>query len=587
MILFLRDEVSKNRMSKHKHEENNNEVKQIKTFQSRIIWLQILFASVILIFIVYLFCIQVLDLRQYRLKAQNQRRGSTFSLRGDIYDRNGIKLAGDTIYYDIFARPADYVHDEEELAKILAPILKVSQFNLTETLKRNEPLISLKKGVDRQTYSEIAKLRLREIPMDPKNIRVYPQGALASHVLGYYNADADISAGVEYTASDKLEHVENKINIERTPRGKIIYDLNTNPIEALKPQKGENVTLTIDTAIQHICEKELNKAIKKHKAARGAVIVMNPKNGEILAYAVYPFFDPNKFKDATLLQTKNWTLTDVFPPGSTFKAITVASAMELGKIDKYTQINDTGKIKVGWWTIKNYDYNKHPHPGLVDLVYLFEHSSNVGSVLIAQKMTSTEFYDMLKKFGFGEKTGIDLPGESVGILKSPNKWDSSDHATMSYGYGTSVTAIQMVSAISALANNGVRVTPHVIKYSPEEAAIKIKETRVMSEKNAKAITELLTTAVNNGKTILKEGNYNIAAKTGTSIKPKDNSAGYTNKLYTSVFGYLPATDPQILVYVIIDSAQGYEIWGNTVAVPIFKEIVNQITRILNLTPDKK
>lgn len=567
--------------------EDDNEKKQIKIFQGRIIGLQIFFAGVIILFIVYLFCIQVLDIHKYRIKAQNQRRGSSFSLRGDIYDRNGIKLAGDTIFYDIFARPADYVHDEEELAKILAPILKVSQFNLTEKLKRREPLISLKKGADRQTYSQIAKLRLREIPMDPKNIRVYPQGALASHILGYYNADANVSAGVEYTAGDKLEHVENKINIERTPRGKIIYDLNTNPIDALKPQKGENVTLTIDTAIQHICEKELNKAIKKHKALRGAVIVMNPKNGEILAYAVYPFFDPNKFKDATFLQTKNWTLTDVFPPGSTFKAITVASAMETGKINKHTKINDTGKIKAGWWTIKNYDYSKHPRPGLIDLVYLFEHSSNVGSVLVAQKMTSTEFYDMLKKFGFGEKTGIDLPGESVGLLKSPNKWDSSDHATMAYGYGTSVTAIQMVSALSALANNGVRVTPHVIKYSPEEAAVKIKETRVMSEENAKSITELLTASINRGNTILKEGNYNIAAKTGTSIKPKENGAGYTNKLYTSVFGYLPSTDPKILIYVIVDSAQGYEIWGNTVAVPIFKEIANQVTRMLNLTPDKK
>ena len=320
---------------------------------------------------------------------------------------------------------------------------------------------------------------------------------------------------------------------------------------------------------------------------RGAVIVMNPKNGEILAYAVYPFFDPNKFKDATFLQTKNWTLTDVFPPGSTFKAITVASAMEAGKINRFTKVNDTGKIKVGWWTIENYDYRKHPRPGLIDLVYLFEHSSNVGSVLVAQKMSSQEFYDMLRKFGFGEKTGIDLPGESVGLLKPASKWDASDHATMSYGYGTSVTAIQMVSAMSALANNGVRVTPHVIKYSPEEAAVRIKKTQVMSAENAKIVTDLLMTSVNRGSTLLKEGNYNIAAKTGTSRKPKENGGGYTNKLYTSAIGYLPAKDPQVLIYVIVDSAQGYEIWGNTVAVPIFREIANQVTRIMNLTPDKK
>ncbi len=564
----------------------DSEKEQIKIFQKRIVFLQVFFVVFISIFLVYLFAIQVMDVRKYRIKALNQRRASTFALRGDIYDRNGIKLAGDTVFYDVFARRADYVHEPEELAKILAPILKESQFNLTEKLKRKEPMISLKKGVDRQTYSQIAKLKLREIPMDPKNIRVYPQGSLAAHVLGYYNADADVSAGVEYTAGSKLEHIENKVKIERTPKGNIIYDLNTNPLEALKPQKGNSVTLTIDTAIQHICEKELYKAITKFKALRGAVIVMNPKNGEILAYAVYPYFDPNKFKEATYLQTKNWTLTDVFPPGSTFKAITVASAMETGKINRYTKVNDTGIIKVGWWPIKNYDYAKNPYPGLIDLVYLFEHSSNVGSVLVAQKMSSTEFHGMLKKFGFGEKTGIDLPGESVGLLKAPQKWDASDHAAMSYGYGTSVTAIQMVSAMSALANGGVRVTPHVIKYSPEEAELKVKKTQVMSPENAKIVTDLLTQSVNRGHTLLREGNYNIAAKTGTSIKPKENGSGYTNKLYTSAIGFLPSSDPQVLIYVIVDSAQGYEIWGNTVAVPIFREIANQVTRIMNLTPDK-
>jgi len=371
-----------------------------------------------------------------------------------------------------------------------------------------------------------------------------------------------------------------------TPRGKVIYNISTDPIATTKPIKGQDVTLTIDAAVQHVCEKSLMKVIQQYKAYRGSVIVMNPRNGEILAYAVYPYFDPNNFKTATYFQTKNWTLTDVFPPGSTFKAITIACAMELGKINKNTKVNDTGKIKVGWWTIKNYDYNKHPNPGLIDLVYLFQHSSNVGSVLVAQMMNKFEYYDMLKKFGFGEKTGIDLPAESIGILKSPIKWDSSDHASMSYGYGSSVTAIQMVSAVSAIANDGIRVTPHVIKYSPEEEAIKVKKTQVMTPEHARAVTDLLTASINNSKSIIKMDHYNIAAKTGTSIKPKENGAGYTTKLYTSIVGYLPSSDPQVLIYVIVDSAQGAEIWGNTVAAPIFKEISTQLTHILNLQPDK-
>ena len=232
------------------------------------------------------------------------------------------------------------------------------------------------------------------------------------------------------------------------------------------------------------------------------------------------------------------------------------------------------------------DYNRHPNPGMIDLVYLFEHSSNVGAVLVAQMMSKYEFYNMLKKFGFGNKTGIDLPGESVGLLKSPARWDASDHASMGYGYGSSVTAIQMVAAIAAIANDGTWITPHVIKYTPEEEAIKIKKVQVMTPEHARVVTELLTESINRGKSPIKSDSFNIAAKTGTSIKPKENGSGYTDKLYTSIVGYMPSSDPQVLIYVIVDSAQGGEIWGNTVAAPIFKEISTQISHILNLQPDK-
>ncbi len=557
-----------------------------KTFSERLMWLQIVFVILTALFVVYLFAVQVLDVRHFRIKAKNQRRANSFVMRGNIYDRNGIKLATDTVFYDIYVRKDDIDHKPEELAKMLAPILKISPMTLLEKINQDVPLISLKKNVDRRTRDQIAKLNLREVPMDKKSIRTYPQGTLAAHVLGYYNFDADVASGIELTAKDKLESVSKASDLEVTPKGKVIYNISTDPVAVTKPVKGQDVTLTIDAAVQHVCEKALMKSIEKFKALRGAVIVVNPNNGEILAYAVYPYFDPNNFKSATSFQTKNWTLTDVFPPGSTFKTITVASAMELGKVNRYTKVHDTGKIKVGWWTIKNYDYNRHPNPGMIDLVYLFEHSSNVGSVLVAQMMDKNEYYGMLKKFGFGQKTGIDLPGESVGLLKPAAKWDASDHASMGYGYGSSVTAIQMVAAVSAIANGGTWITPHVIKYSPEEEAIKIKKVQVMTPEHAHEITALLTESINRGKTAVKMDNFNVAAKTGTSIKPKENGAGYTNKLYTSIVGYLPSSNPQVLIYVIVDSAQGGEIWGNTVATPIFREIATQITHILNLQPDK-
>lgn len=563
--------------------------KRQRSFDRILSWLYILFILFAVALIIHLFFIQVIDIKKYRVKARNQRAGQNFSVRGDIYDRTGLKLATDKVFYNVFARRADYDEDEsspEVIAKKLAPILKMSKEELLKKLNSQNQIIAVKKDIDRNTAKEIAKLHLRAISLDKKNTREYPQGTLAAHILGYYNFDADIANGVEYTQKDKLEHVENEVKFQRTQKGKIIYDFMTDPVATATNPKGQDVTLTIDAAIQHICEKELEKMVKEKEALRGTVLVMNPKNGEILAYAVYPNYDPNNFRNASPDLIKNWTLTDVFPPGSTFKIVTVASAMELGKINEHSTVLDTGKTTIGKWEIKNYDYDVHPYPGNISLEYLFEHSSNIGSINIAKTMTPKEFYDMLKKFGFGSKTGIDLPGESVGLLPYYGNWDQGIHATMSYGYGTSVTAMQMISAVQALANNGVKVTPHVVKYSPEEEALKVQRVQVISPETAHSITRLLAASVNNGRSVIKMDKYNVAAKTGTSRKPKENSSGYTPYMYTSTIGYLPASDPQVLVYVMVDSAKVGAIWGNTVAGPVFHEVTTQIARILNLKPDK-
>lgn len=560
--------------------------KRLRSFDKLLSWLHIFFVCFAAALIIYLFFIMVVDTGKYRVRAQNQRVGRTFSMRGDIYDRNGIKLATDKVYSDVYAHPANYDSSPEELAKKLSPLLKIPKNELLQKLKKPGPVITIKKDIDRTTAKEIAKLHLREISMGKKNTREYPQGSLASHVLGYYNFEADIANGVEYTAKDKLEHVEHTVKYQRTRDGKIIYDFATDPVATTKNPKGQDITLTIDAAIQHICEKEIEKMVKEKEALRGTVIVMNPKNGELLAYAVYPAYDPNNYKKATQAQIKNWTLTDVFPPGSTFKIITVASAMDLGKINPNTKILDTGKTTIGKWEIKNYDYDVHPYPGEISLEYLFEHSSNIGAIKVAMMMSPKEFFDVLKKFGFGSRTGIDLPGESSGLLPYWAHWDKGIHATMSYGYGTSVTAMQMISAVSALANNGVRVTPHILKYSQEEYENKVHYTQVLSPQTAKSVTTLLTNSVNNGRSVIKLDKYNVAAKTGTSRKPNENASGYSPYTYTSTIGYLPASDPQVLIYVMVDSAKVGAIWGNTVAGPVFKEVATQTARIMNLKPDK-
>jgi len=555
--------------------------------------LDILYIVVIVILVIHLLVLQIFDPHRYRERGKMQRASHNFELRGDIFDRNGIKLATDRIYYNIYARPVDYSKREnpEKLAKLIAPVLNIPQQTLYKKLSdKSIKVIAIKKNVDRDTAKKLMKIiadnNFRSISLDKKDEREYPQGVFASHVLGFYNFDAGVSDGIEYSAKDKLEHVVKATGYQQTRDGKIIYKFSTDPVAPTMTPKGQDITLTIDAAIQHVCEKELFKAIREKQALRGAVIVMDPKTGEILAYAVAPTYDPNHYQKATNTQIKNWTLTDVYPPGSTFKIITVTSAMELGKINEHSIIRDEGKLKFGNYTIENYDYKQRGAPGKINLVYLFEHSSNIGSVNVGYLMTHREFYDMLKKFGYGEKSGIDLPGESSGLLASPKHWDKGIHMTMSYGYGTSVSIMQMVSAVSALANNGVRVTPHVIKYSPEEEAEKVRRIPTISPETARIITKLLVQSVNNGKSVIKSDKYNIAAKTGTSRKPLENGRGYSGQMYTSTIGYFPAEDPKVLIYVVIDSAKKGPVWGNTIAGPVFHEVSEQVARILDLKPDK-
>lgn len=560
---------------------------KFKEFDNKLIFWQIICIIICFVIIVYLFLLMVIDIKHYRGQAKRQRSAKSFVMRGAITDRNGIKLASDKTSFDVYAHQDYYDHTPNELAEILAPILGVNKGQLAKKLARDEKVIVLKKDVSRTTAKKIRELQLREISLGKKNERVYPQGTMAAHILGYYNSDADVAAGIELTAKDILEEVEQNVNFEKTPDGDIIYEVNTDPAATTAPLKGKSITLTIDSAIQHVCEVELEKVIHEKAALRGTVIVLNPKNGEILGYAVYPTYNPNNYKKATLTQLTNWTLSDVFEPGSTFKVLTVASALENGRIQEDSKVLDSGKLDIDKWTIKNYDYSTKPFPGWIDLYYLFEHSSNVGSAKVALMMTKKEHYDVLKRFGLGEKTGIDLPGESRGLLTDYRDWHKSTHVSIGYGYSVSVTAIQLASIISAFANDGVKVTPHVIKYSQEQAEEKIHHTRIMSPETARSITKLLAGSIGRSKSPVNLDMYQVAAKTGTARKSTSGGKGYSNKLVTSIIGYLPASNPQVLIYVVVDSPSKGALWGSTVAAPVFREVALQTARIMNIAPDKQ
>ena len=257
--------------------------------------------------------------------------------------------------------------------------------------------------------------------------------------------------------------------------------------------------------------------------------------------------------------------------------------MELGAINKDSKILDSGKIVIDGHKIQNYDYDRHPNPGMISLEYLFEHSSNVGSANIALMLDPVKYYAKLKDFGFGQKTGIDLTAESIGLLAEPENWYKSRQASMGYGYGASVTAIQMISAVSAIANGGVWNTPHVIKYSQKELPQHVKSKRVMSEYNAKTLTKILAKSISNGKSVLNLDNYTVAAKTGTSRKNVNSG----RDVFASAIGYFPATDPKVAIYVVIDSPRTASNFGSTVASPTWAKVAKEVGVLLNIPSDRR
>lgn len=545
----------------------------------------LLFAFILILQLIHL---QVFDSGKLREKAKQMRQPlKAFTFRGEIVDRNGLRLASDTTLYDIYAHPKYYTEKPEKMAILLSPLLKKPSDVILEKLnKLDVSTITLAKSLDRDTILKIKKLELRGLDLVKKSERVYPQGNLASHILGYVNPGANLFAGVERTGSKNLEALPKVQPVEYDGKGDVIYDFNTDPVYAAMPLTGKKLELTIDASIQHVAETELSKMMAKTKAERGTVIVMNPKNGEIYGFAVLPSYNPNKYNKAKQSVIKNWVLSDVYPPGSTFKVLTVASALETGSITESERFLDTGEIKIGEWTISNYDYAKKGAPGLIDLKYLFIHSSNVGSLKVALKIPSYEHYKMLRLFGIGSETGIDLPGESAGIIPPP-AWDKVKHATIGFGYSIASTPMQMASAVAAIANNGIWVTPHVIKYSEEEAAKRLKTRRVLSPQTTSVMARLLSSSIQESDSKAgKIPNYRVAGKTGTSRKPNPNGSGYLpGQVFTSFAGYFPAYDPKVLIMVVVDNPKGVEIWGSTVAGPIFNNVAIETARILNIKPD--
>ena len=582
-----------------------------------------------------IFKLKVIEGPQLRQKMDRSQHRTQLSqvYRGRIVDRNGLVLAQDTLVYDLYMHPKEYKKQPlAQVARLLAKSLKLPQGEILRKLSLPYTTILLASNLEKKTIEAIRGQRV-QVPLldektgqplinkktgqvrlakerigglDPfqKPLRRYPQGRLASHVLGYVNDAAEISTGVH----SKLDDLSSDWFMQKRKqplwvdgRGRpLVHDAHSLK-HFVQVADAQDVQLTIDSRLQFVAERELKAGMIRSKAERAALIMLKPKTGEILALAAFPDFNPEQYPKATYEELKNWAITDVYEPGSTIKILTVANGLDEGVIHPKSRILDTGRMKVGGWPIQNYDYHKSPYPGNIDLVYLLQHSSNIASAKIALMMDPATYYKRLKNLGFGKPTRIAMTGESKGVVSDYRQWSESQQASLGYGYGIMATPLQMTMAVNAIANGGVWVPPRLFKgvraenikdaqrYA-KDLATKIpdqKTHRVYRPQTAQAMTYLLTTALEQNKTHPAYLDFiNVAGKTGTAKKAR--GGGYSGGgLVTSFIGYFPAESPEILMMVVVDSPKMAESWGSTVAAPIFREVALDAIHYLNLAPQVK
>ncbi len=500
--------------------------------------------------------------------------------RGTIYDRRGRELAVSIDVDSVFAIPTQ-VRDKEGTAAKLAEILGLDRAWVLDRVKRQESFTWIKRKITFDQASQIRTLRLPGINLTQESQRVYPKGSLAAHILGFAGIDSQGLEGIEVQYDAWLRGVPGRISIEYDARGQEI----PNAVHRLfEPTDGLSLVLTIDETIQYILERELEAAMIAGGAKNACAIAIDPKTGEILGLANYPTYDPNNYQAYPAANRRNYAVADTFTPGSTFKPITAAGALEDGLVSWRSTFHCGGSLLISGRTIRCHRTSGH---GSQTLGQVMDNSCNVGFMNIGMKLGIQRFYDYVESFGLTSKTGIDLPGEAEGIIIPRSKAKVLDLAVMSFGQSLTVTPMQLITAISAIANGGTVLQPHLAKELRTADGVLIqsfaskKETKVISEKTARELWESLESVVENGtgKRAFLPG-YELAGKTGTSQKTVGGRVSSEHHV-ASFVGFGPARDPQIALLVVVDEPVG-AYYGGTVAAPVFAKIMRDVYRYLEI-----
>lgn len=496
--------------------------------------------------------------------------------RGIIYDRNGTVLAGNSADYQIGVSP-NLVIEADEIATALSPILQTQRSDLIEDLTADVPYVLLSGRVSNEVAEAVRALPYDGLQIDPLPRRVYPQGELMCHILGYTDFDSVGGSGLEGYYQSELA-------------GEAASDLRSisplTPQDSVIAREGADLVLTIDRSIQFMVEQKLQQALIDHGARDGTIIVMDVRTGAIRAMASTPCFNPYEFYNANENSLVNPAVSKQYEPGSVIKLVTMAAALDSGTVTPRTTYYDAGVLEVGGHLTYNWDRSA---PGTTDMQTLLTRSLNVGTATVATWMGADTYYNYLGRFNFGRPTGIDLMAEASGTVHMPGSelWTESFLATNSYGQGIAVTPIQMITALAALANDGYLMKPYLVQEFHRDGEVFVHEptiiSRPVSQETANMINAMAISVVNDGVLLAHLDGYTVAGKTGTAQVP-ENGVYLDDTTIGTFIGWLPADDPEVIVMVKLDRPTS-EPWGSLTAAPVFADLVKELVVMLNIPPD--
>lgn len=521
-----------------------------------------------------------------RAERQHQRSVPLTPGRGAILDCNGNNLAVSVEMYSCYGE-ARHIQDVEATATALAPFLEVTQQEIVRKIRGSKNFVWLERRIPPERATRIRNLKLRGIGFAPETKRFYPNSEIAAHVIGFTGIDPNGLGGVELKYDSIILGNTGFLVTERDALGR---DLAPRAELVKSSSPGKNVVLTLDKNIQYITEKELAQAVTASGAKGGIALVLEPDTGRVLALANYPTFNPNSYYRYSQADLRNRAVADSFEPGSTFKVFLVAAALE----ERLVRPGDALNCENGSYTIATHTVHDTHRYGNLSVSEILKYSSNIGAAKIGFKLGSERLSRYLRGFGFGERTGIDLPGEAPGNMRNRQRWYGIDLATISFGQGISASAIQLATAFSAVANGGKLMKPYVVERVLDDSGTELHRVapqmvrRVISADTAAKVTRMMETVTDAGGTgtnAALEG-YRVAGKTGTAQKADPVTRRYSaSKRTASFIGFIPADRPRLTILVVIDEPKTSP-YGGVVAAPAFRGIALNSLAYLKVLPHK-